>query len=100
LRFQNRTNGRSIVYSADTEPCTALLRLATGADLLIHEATGEYEGHSSPAQAAEVARLAGVGQLALIHYPVHGLDLEAWRAAAAGFAGPVRLARDGDRYVL
>lgn len=100
LRFENKANGRAIVYSADTEPCPALVCLAAGADLLIHEATGEGEGHSSPAEAAEVARQAGAKQLALIHYPVHGLSLAAWRSEAAGFPGPVTLARDGDVYPL
>jgi ribonuclease Z len=101
LRFEEEHTGRAIVYSADTEPCPAVVDLAAGADLLVHEATGEHLGHSSPAQAAEVAREAGVERLALIHYPVHGLDLERWRqAAAAGFPGPVTLARDGDVYPL
>jgi ribonuclease Z len=100
LRFEDATTGRAIVYSADTEPCQALVRLATGADLLIHEATGDRPGHSSPAQAAEIARQAGVARLALIHYPVRGVNLEAWRLAASGFPGPVVLAHDGDVYPL
>lgn len=100
LRFENSATGRSIVYSADTEPCPALVRLAQSADLLIHEAAGEHVGHSSPAQAAEVACEAGVARLALIHYPVRGVNLEAWRRAAAEFPGPVSLARDGDVYLL
>jgi ribonuclease Z len=99
-RFEDTDSGRSIVYSADTEPCPTLIRLAEGADILIHEATGDSAGHSSPAQAAKVAREAGVGQLVLIHYPVHGVNLEAWRLSAAGFSGPVHLAQDGDVYAL
>jgi ribonuclease Z len=100
LRFENEATGRSIVYSADTEPCPALARLAAGADILIHEATGEERGHSSPRQAAEIAREAGVTQLVLIHYPIYGVDLEAWRAEAARFHGRVTLAHDGDVYPL
>jgi ribonuclease Z len=100
LRFDNEATGRSIVYSADTEPCPTLTRLAAGADILIHEATGEQRGHSSPGQAAEVAREAGAAHLVLIHYPVHRIDPEAWRAEAAEFPGPVTLARDGDVYPL
>jgi ribonuclease Z len=98
LRFDNRSTGRSAVYSADTEPCQSLIDLAAGADLLLHEATGEHVGHSSPAEAAEVAREAGVVRLALIHYPVVGVNLERWRLAAAGFPGEVSLAQDGDVY--
>ena len=100
LRFENESTGRAIVYSADTEPCPAVIRLAAGADLLIHEATGEYPGHSTPAEAAAVARDAGVAQLALIHYPVRGVNLEAWRLQASEFPGPVTLALEGDRYRL
>ncbi len=39
-----------------------------------------------------------MGRLALIHYPVVGVDLQDWRQKAAGFSGPVTLAQDGDRY--
>ena len=96
LRFTNTATGRSIVYSADTSPCQALIRLAAGVDLLIHEARGGAHEHSSPAQAGKVAREAGAEKLALIHYPVRGVDLEAWRSAASEFPGPVTLAQDGD----
>jgi ribonuclease Z len=100
LRFDNLASGRSIVYSADTEPCQALIDLAVGADLLIHEATGEHEGHSSPADAADVAREAGVPRLVLIHYPVVGVDLERWRAAADGCGCQATLAQDGEVFSL
>jgi ribonuclease Z len=101
LRFEDTATGRAIVYSADTEPSLELVRLAAGAALLIHEATGDHPGHSSPADAAEVAREAGVERLVLIHYPVRGIDLARWRAqAAGGFPGEVYLARDGDAYPL
>jgi ribonuclease Z len=69
-------------------------------DLLIHEATGGDHGHSSAADAGEIAREAGAVKLALIHYPVRGVDPEAWRLAASEFPGPVTLARDGDVHPL
>jgi len=99
-RFENVQTGRAIVYSGDTEPCPALVRLAFGSDLLIHEASGEYPGHSSPAQAAEVGRAASVGKLALTHYPVREVNLETWRRSASEFPGQVTLACDGNRYPL
>jgi ribonuclease Z len=100
LRFENIYSKRAIVYSADTEPCPALIRLAAGAEYLIHEATGEFASHSSPAQAAEVAREAGVTFLILIHYPVRRINLDHWRSKAVAFSGPVILAQDGDTYPL
>ena len=58
-----------LTYSCDTEPCEQTVRLAAGADILIHEAGGATFGHSSAAQAGEIATKAEVGMLYLIHYP-------------------------------
>ncbi|GAA4710207.1 ribonuclease Z [Brevibacillus fulvus] len=68
--------GRKFVYSGDTVPCQAMVKLAEGADLLIHEATyadsdkwlAERSGHSTARQAALIAREAGVKQLILTHF--------------------------------
>jgi len=67
--------GRKIVYSGDTRSTQSLLRLAEGADLLIHEATfddvlvekAKEDGHSTPTQAAETAKKAKVKKLVLTH---------------------------------
>jgi ribonuclease Z len=95
LKILNRATGRVVVYSSDTGPCNSVARLARGADILIHEASGELEGHSSPAQAGAIAQEAGVGALYLVHYPALGMDLNAWcEGARRTFSGPVELARD------
>jgi ribonuclease Z len=101
VKAMSKETGRSIVYSSDTEPCEALARLAQGVDILIHEGTGDYAGHSTPAQAGMMAERCGAGKLVLIHFPVLGSDLGAWRRAAeAEFNGPVELAEDFAVYPL
>jgi ribonuclease Z len=95
LRFEFKPAGTSFAYSCDTEPCPTILRLAQNADVLLHEAAGDLSGHSSAAQAGEMAHAANVGELLLIHYPsgkrASG-DLVA--EARQKFTGQVRLARD------
>nr|WP_216675392.1 ribonuclease Z [Brevibacillus sp. HB1.3] len=68
--------GRKIVFSGDTEPSQAVLELATGADLLVHEATYAHHdkelatrsGHSTAREAAQIAKEAGVKELCLTHF--------------------------------
>lgn len=67
--------GRKIVYPGDTRPCESVVEAATGADLLVHEATfGDEEKdraaeteHSTATEAAQVALAAQVRQLVLHH---------------------------------
>jgi ribonuclease Z len=76
--------GRSIVYTGDTAPSDEIARLAERATVLVHEATAAAEiereandwGHSSARQAAECARVAGVGALFLTHFSARYKELE------------------------
>jgi ribonuclease Z len=69
LRVDCKKVNKVLAYSCDTEPCEQTVRLAAGADVLIHEAAGATFGHSSAEQAGEIAAKAEVGKLYLIHYP-------------------------------
>ncbi len=83
-----------MAYSSDTAPCEAVIRLASGADVLIHEATGEELGHTSPEQAGQIAQQAGVKRLYLTHYPGN-IDLQEYKnRAREWFSGEVILAQD------
>ena len=95
LRIELKAEKKSLVYSCDTEPCKEVERLAAGADILLHEASGPFAGHSSAAQAGEIARQAEVGALYLIHYPTGRYasgDLVS--EARTRFSGDVHLATD------
>jgi phosphoribosyl 1,2-cyclic phosphodiesterase len=91
LGYRISLGGASVVLATDTEPREdsavdpAVVELARGADLLIHDAQyteQEYDGRSGPPRkgwghstydvACSVARAAGVKQLALFHHdPSH-----------------------------
>ncbi|HEX7041519.1 MAG TPA: MBL fold metallo-hydrolase [Trueperaceae bacterium] len=97
LRFDSKRTGRSVAYSCDTEYSPSIVRLAEGADLLLHEATGEGPGHSTSASAGRVAKEAGVGRLVLVHLPpLNGRAAEWLEAARASFPDTV-MGSDGDR---
>ena len=63
------SSGKVLAYSCDTRPCAEVVRLSQNADVLIHEASGAFFGHSSSTQAAEIALKSRVKELCLIHYP-------------------------------
>lgn len=88
LRVEHVATGRAVAYSCDTEPVDAFVRLARGADVMVHEATGEGPGHSSIAQAAGVAEQAGVDRLLLVHLPpgLTEADLDGARDGVPGTA--------------
>lgn len=95
LRFEFESAGKVMAYSSDTEPCAQVIRLAQNADVLIHEAGGAGHGHSSAAQAAEIASQAEVDKLYLIHYPTYPhADGNLITEARQRYAGEVALAVD------
>lgn len=86
---------KTFAYSCDTEPCEQVVRLAAGADVLVHEASGATLGHSSAAQAGDVAARANAAHLLLIHYSTGSFwtsDLVA--EAQSSYQGQVSLAED------
>lgn len=114
LRFQ--APKRSIVFSGDTAPCDALVDLARGADVLVHEvmhgeAIGEIlarlsnasrlrehlmASHTLLEDVGTVARRAGVKTLVLTHFvPSEGIADDVWRAGAARhFPGEIIVGSD------
>jgi len=109
---------RSIVISGDTRPSKNLIRLATGADILVHEALWPgaidrlvagvanaatlkqsiVSHHTSAAEAGRVAEQAGVKTLVLSHFvPAEdpGITDQMWMdAASTHFAGRIVVGKD------
>ncbi|WP_412067218.1 MBL fold metallo-hydrolase [Rubrivirga sp. IMCC43871] len=97
LRFE--AEGAVLAYSCDTAVSDAVVTLASGADVLIHEGTGALAGvHSSPAEAAGVAARAGAGRLVLVHAPHDASDGGLGEARAV--FGATAWGHDGDRIDL
>ena len=69
LRVEDRVGGGIVTYSCDTKPSPSIARLAKGADILVHEATGSPYNHSFAIEAAQIAKETGVGRLLLVHLP-------------------------------
>jgi ribonuclease Z len=99
--------GRRVVFTGDTEPARSVLEAAYQADLLVHEATfgsdeserAKETGHSTAAEAAELARLAGARLLALTHLSNRYFGPELVREARAIFPDAV-VPRDFDIIVV
>lgn len=94
-------DGFSVTYSADTAPDPRVVDLARETDVFICEATlrhGEAEhgerGHSTAAEAAEMARAAGVRRLVLTHYGEESTAADLDLSAREIFPGEIVVADD------
>lgn len=69
VRLDPASGTGAVAYSADTEYSDAVVALARGAAILVHEATGRFPGHSTASDAARAAAAARVERLILVHLP-------------------------------
>lgn len=97
IRVKAMETANVVVYSADTARTESIIDLARGADILVHEATGKFAGHTTVMDAARVAQEAGVKRLVLVHLPP-AVD-EAELKAARELIADLDLGRDGDRII-
>jgi ribonuclease BN (tRNA processing enzyme) len=121
--FRFDTPGGSVAFSGDTGQCENVVRLARGADVLVHEVIDvhfltdrlqrlpNYESlrnhlassHSSPEQVGAIATAAGVGTLVLSHLVPGDADMseEEWEdRVRPHFAGEVVCGVDLDQFGL
>lgn len=104
VRINSRLNGTSLTYSGDTTPCPNLIELATGTDILVHEASvlEPLAGHSTVQQAAETAAEVGARRLIMIHYhpDLARRPEQVLAEVSKYYGGEVTLARDYDSIYL
>jgi ribonuclease Z len=123
--YSIRYKDRNVVLSGDTRKSAAVLREANDADVLVHEALSPVlaaaleraaaqagranlvkifvdiqDYHTTPEQAAEIARDARVRYLMLNHIvpalPVPGMEKAFLGGALEIYSGPMRVGADGD----
>lgn len=95
--------GRKLVYGGDCLPDTNILDAAKGADLLVHEATFDSSRkdeaaermHSTAADAAAVAKKAGVKRLILTHISPRYADVKELLEQARAVFKDTEIAYDG-----
>ncbi|KLV26993.1 hypothetical protein CHH55_07370 [Niallia circulans] len=101
LAMKIQANGKTILYTADTEWKDELVVFAKNADLLISEASiykeqfGVVRGHLTGEEAGKLAELAGVKQLLLTHLPHYGEQEKLVEEAKEIYSGPVQLVYPG-----
>ncbi|MBL7781916.1 MAG: ribonuclease Z [Saprospiraceae bacterium] len=96
---------RSYAFCSDTAPSDTVVKIVQGVDLLYHEATFNNEHleearisfHSTAAQAAEIARKAGVQRLLLGHFSGRYESLETHLMEARAIFDRTDVATDGCR---
>ena len=92
------TEGKSVVYSGDTDFSDNLVTLSTDADLLICESALpddlKVNGHLTPSLAGKVATLANVRKLVLTHFYPECDDVDIEKECRKAYSGPLILAQD------
>jgi ribonuclease BN (tRNA processing enzyme) len=100
IRYER--DGKSITYSADTAPDKRVVELARDTDVFLCEATllagesehGDIRGHSSSAEAAQMAADANVGLLVLTHYSQDAKPGDLEESAGKIYKGAIAVADD------
>ncbi len=100
--------GLSIAYCCDTRPCDGVIRLAAGADLLIHEGTyapddekmAHQRGHSTMADAARAAVDAGARRLIVTHVSSKYVRTDVFERDVRKIFGATEIAKDFDVFEL
>jgi ribonuclease BN (tRNA processing enzyme) len=106
LAMKFTAEGKSVVFTADTEWTDDLVAFSKDADLLVSEANlyekyvGIIKGHMSGSQAGKLAEQAGAQELWLTHLPQYGLMEEILDAARTTYSGKVQFAKIGQTFEI
>lgn len=99
---------RSYAYCSDTQPSNDVVNIIRGVDLVYHEATfttgdetkARETRHSTAAEAADIARKAGVKKLVIGHFSARYKDLNLLLAEATRIFPSTALALEGETFEI
>ena len=106
LAMKFTVDGKSAVFTADTEWSDKLVSFAHQANIVFCEANlyeehiGISPGHLAGSQAGTLAQQADISQLVLTHLPHHGDVNDILNEAKKTFSGLVEIAEVGKQYKL
>lgn len=107
IKIASHLSGKTVVYSSDTGPSEALIRLAANADVLFHECAGLSKHpipaiHSHALQVGQIAQRSQVKRLILLHLDsaLNDAPAELLAEIRTHFTGAAGVASDFDEYVL
>ncbi len=109
IRFREKVRGGAFVYASDTGRSDRVVRFAQGVHTLFHDCSAPHRflpevgsNHSTAYQAAEVAELAGVKRLVLVHIDhTRGFrEEELLKEAGKYFSGEVEVPQDFQEFTF
>ena len=96
--------GRSVVFTGDTDYCQELVEIAQDADLLVMECAApegqKVSGHMTPSEAGKIASMANVKRLVLTHFYPNCDKSDMITPCKRHFDGPIILAEDLMRIII
>jgi ribonuclease BN (tRNA processing enzyme) len=98
IGYRIEYQGKSIIYSGDTDYCSALIELSQNGDVLVVECSFpdgyKVKGHLTPSEIGEIATRAGAKKVILTHlYPICD-QFDVVSQVQEKFSGEVILAED------
>nr|WP_048063502.1 MBL fold metallo-hydrolase [Methanococcoides burtonii] len=100
LGYRVEHDGEVVVYSGDTEPCDSIMKLAQGADMLIHECSFPLDfpmtNHATPDMLRPYLENSDISKVYLTHlYPhMQGHEKETLEYIKEKYEGEVHIASD------
>ena len=98
VAYKIKFEGRTFVYTGDTEYCNETIEFAKNADALLTECStpdeSKIDGHLTPSLVGSMAKKANVKHLILTHFYPEVLKINIKKASSREFKGKITLARD------